>query len=221
MIRVVTANLYNHHVRLGSLDALLEEEQPDLLAVQELTPAAAGVVRRRLPHGLLHPHHGSGGLGIAAASPVAVRRHRLPHRDAIVAQAGFDLWSVHLANPVGFPPPWRERRAQIRALTASLPETGPLLVVGDFNATPVWPAYRRLRSELKDGVAEWADRAGKRPAPTWTYRGLTPPLLRIDHAFTRGLTVVDARTRSVRGSDHRALVMDLEFGVRADETRSS
>ena len=36
-----------------------------------------------------------------------------------------------------------------------------------------------------------------------------PALLRIDHAFVEGVEVVDVRAMRVRGSDHRALVIDL------------
>src|SRR5690606_29187801 len=69
MIRVVTTNLYNHNVDLDALDALIEEERPDFLATQELTPAAARVIENRLPHGLLHPSENTDGIGIAAAAP--------------------------------------------------------------------------------------------------------------------------------------------------------
>lgn len=210
MFRVVTANLYNCHVDTEALGRLIEEEQPDFMALQELSPAAAGVIAARLPHGLLLPSEDTTGMGIAAREPVTVRRHPLPHRDALVADAGFDLWSVHLANPVDAPPPWRARRDQVEALASALDTGRPTLLVGDLNATPLWPAYRRLNQRLDDGVAEWARREGIRPQRTWTYHGWTPPLLRIDHALVRGLRVVHAHTRHLPGSDHRPLIADVE-----------
>lgn len=209
MIRVVTANLYNHNVDLEALTNLIEEERPDFLAAQELVPAAARVIERHLPHGLLHPTDDTDGIGIAGASPVVVRRHPLPHRDAMVAEGPFRLWSVHLANPVDAPPPWRARRDQVRALAEAISEVRPVLVVGDFNATPLWPAYRALSRVLDDGVAEWAARNGRSPERTWSYRAWTPPLLRIDHAFAGGLSLSDVRTRRLAGSDHRALIVDV------------
>lgn len=210
MTRVVTANLYNCHVDTDALGVLIDEEQPDFLALQELSPAAAEVIASRLPHGLLLPSEDTTGMGIAGLEPVAVRRHPLPYRDALVADAGFDLWSVHLANPVDDPPPWRARRDQVRALVSALDTGRPTLLVGDLNATPLWPAYRRLTERLDDGVAEWARREGVRPQRTWSYHGWTPPLLRIDHALVRGLRVLHARIRYLPGSDHRPLIVDLE-----------
>ena len=209
MIRVVTTNLYNHNVDLDALDALIEEERPDFLATQELTPAAARVIGNRLPHGLLHPSENTDGIGIAAAAPVPVRRHPLPHRDAMVAAGPFSLWSVHLANPVDAPPPWKARRDQVRALADAVAEIQPVMVVGDFNATPLWPAYRIVSGVLNDGVADWATTNGRTPERTWSYRAWTPPLLRIDHAFVKGLSFNDVRTRRVAGSDHRALIVDV------------
>ncbi|HSJ35965.1 MAG TPA: endonuclease/exonuclease/phosphatase family protein [Acidimicrobiia bacterium] len=221
MIRVVSTNLYNHNVDLESLARLIEEERPDFLAAQELTPAAGRVIAGRLPHGLLQPRDGTDGIGIASASPVRVRRHPLPHRDAMVADGPFSLWSVHLANPVDAPPPWRARRAQVHALAAAVTGLRPVLVVGDFNATPWWPAYRILTRVLDDGVATLAERRGERPKRTWSYRALTPTLLRIDHALIGGLRLADARTRVVAGSDHRALVVDVETDLSPGDPRSS
>src|SRR5690606_21833972 len=213
MIRVVSANLYNHNVDLESLARLIEEERPDFLAAQELTPAAARVIAERLPHGLLQPSDGTDGIGIASASPVRVRRHSLPHRDAMVADGPFSLWSVHLANPVDAPPPWRARRDQVQALAAAVTGLGPVLVVGDFNATPWWPAYRILTRVLDDGVAALAERRGERPKRTWSYRSLTPPLPRIDHALVGGPRPADARTPPVAGSAHRARLADVGTAV--------
>lgn len=209
MIRVVSANLYNHNVDLDSLAALLEEERPDFLATQELSPAAAGVISDYLPHGRLYPSDDTDGIGIAAASPAPVHRRPLPHRDAMVAEGPFVLWSVHLANPVDAPPPWRARRDQVRELAAAVADVRPVLVMGDFNATPLWPAYRVLSRVLDDGVADWAARNGRTPDRTWSYRAWTPPLLRIDHAFVGGISLADVRTRLVAGSDHRALIVDV------------
>jgi endonuclease/exonuclease/phosphatase (EEP) superfamily protein YafD len=216
VLRILTANLYNGRARPAALAAVLDATDPDVVAAQELAPGSAEVLAERFPHGLIHPSLDHTGIALAASSPIAVTRRHLPHRDGmqgLLDLAGgrvLELWSVHLANPVDSPPPIRARRAQVRALERAVAGTGPLVVVGDFNATPIWPAYRRLTRGLTDGVAEWADASGRRPAPTWGYRAWLPAVLRIDHALMRGMRVAHASTVRVAGSDHRALVVDVE-----------
>lgn len=216
-MRILTANLYNGCAEPDALGRILDATNPDVVAAQEMAPSAAAVIGDRMPHGLLLPALDNTGSGLAAARPMEVRRHRLPHRDALVGQYARDggrivIWSVHLANPIDRPPPFRQRRNQVRALQAAvddIPGEDAVVVVGDLNATPLWPAYRRLLHSLDDGVAEWAARAGVRPERTWARRPGGVPLLRIDHALTRGIEVERAETILVPGSDHRALVVDL------------
>jgi endonuclease/exonuclease/phosphatase (EEP) superfamily protein YafD len=216
VLRILTANLYNGRARPTALAAVLDAARPHVVAAQELAPDSAEVLAERFPHGLIHPAWDHTGIALAATSPIDVTRRRLPHRDGMqgfidLEEGGtLELWSVHLANPVDSPPPIRARRAQVRALERAVAGTGPLVVVGDFNATPLWPAYRRLTRGLVDGVAEWAASSGRRPAPTWGYRASLPAVLRIDHALMRGMRVAHASTVRVAGSDHRALVVDVE-----------
>lgn len=219
MVRILTANLFNGRASASSFAAVLDEMRPDVVAAQELAPDVAAVIARRLPHGLLHPALDFGGIGLAAADPIDVTRRPLPHRDALAGRletpnGPLRIWSVHLANPIDKPPVQLRRRAQVAALEAALvadQSSGePVVVVGDLNATPMWPAYRRLRRHLDDGVAGWAGAAGKRPPRTWAYRPGISPMLRIDHALTSGVTVTGVQTVVVAGSDHRALVVDVE-----------
>jgi len=82
-------------------------------------------------------------------------------------------------------------------------------VVGDFNATPLWPVYRRLATRLTDAAAHVARREGRRAPRTWGPSSRSPRILRIDHAFVNRLTVEGVRAVSVRGADHSALIVDL------------
>ena len=108
------------------------------------------------------------------------------------------------------PPPLRKRRQQVLTRESKLRETtGPTLLVGDLNSTPVWPAYRRLTTLLDDGVAEWARRTGRRPRRTWGYRPWMPAMLRIDHALVRDVKVQNCQVRRITGADHRALIVDV------------
>ena len=88
-------------------------------------------------------------------------------------------------------------------------ENGDLLVVGDLNAAPGWPSYRRFRGHLEDGATLVADRHRRRPEMTWSLRPGGRALMRIDHILVTGVTVLDLTTIRIDTSDHRAFVADI------------
>jgi endonuclease/exonuclease/phosphatase (EEP) superfamily protein YafD len=188
-IRIMTANLWAHKVDVDGFGALVDRVDPDVLAVQELqVPAAAEVMARYRYHGLV-AHHDTLGNGIATRYPAAISRLPMAYRSGWAARLDPAAWPgltvplevlcVHLGNPVTFP-------------------------FGDFNATPRWPLYRALAERLGDGPVESGSAAA-----TWSWHGIGPPLLRIDHALTRGVTTVRSTTHRIPGSDHRALVVEV------------
>ena len=219
LLRILTANLYNGIADADDFGDLLDQTRPDVVACQELGPSAAAVIAQRMPHGILLPALDHTGMALASIQPIEVHRHSLPHRDGLVGRLRLEdrpltIWSVHLANPLDLPPTLKRRRAQALALSeavaAGQADGDRIVVVGDLNATPIWPVYRLLRRHLADGVADWAAREGTRAPRTWAYRSGMRPLLRIDHALVSGVVVKTAESLLVPGSDHRALVVDVE-----------
>jgi endonuclease/exonuclease/phosphatase (EEP) superfamily protein YafD len=83
--------------------------------------------------------------------------------------------------------------------------------VGDLNATPNWPAYRRLRGRFDDAAEQAARRVGRAPGRTWGPWPGSPRLLRIDHVLVQGLVGTGSRVLPLRGSDHSALVAELDL----------
>jgi endonuclease/exonuclease/phosphatase (EEP) superfamily protein YafD len=84
-------------------------------------------------------------------------------------------------------------------------------VVGDFNATPIWPVYRSLAFHLDDAAELHAEVTRRRPARTWGPWHGAPRLLRIDHAFLSGLSVDRFEVVEVSGSDHSGILTDLRI----------
>jgi endonuclease/exonuclease/phosphatase family metal-dependent hydrolase len=110
-----------------------------------------------------------------------------------------------------------EQRAQARALAG--PEwicgshrRDPLILLGDFNATPRYSAYRTLAGVLTDARrSAGAQAGGQRASPTFPSRF---PMLAIDHVFVSpGVRVqsVQAVTAPLAraASDHLPLVVDF------------
>jgi len=159
-------------------------------------------------------------MGIALREPGTIRRLPLPYRGAFVADVPFagddtlEVVNLHLAAPHVQPLPrrLRERRGQLLDVLAYLDATPRRrrILAGDLNATPLWPAYRRLRARFDDAAVEAARRLGRRPARTWGPWPGSVRLLRIDHVLVRGLVAREARVLPLRGSDHSALLAELE-----------
>ena len=91
------------------------------------------------------------------------------------------------------------------------------MLVGDLNATPVWPVYRHLAARLTDAAVAASRRHGRPTQRTWGPWPGSPRLFRIDHALVHGVAVDDVRVLPLPGGDHCALVVDLAVPVIALE----
>lgn len=218
MLRLISANLRHGGADPAALRDLIERENAGIVAVQELGPKLAEMLGELLPHGKLEPTPDGLGLGVALRRPAAVERLTLPVRDARVARLETEDWpeldgrieilNVHIAAP--HTRDWHRRGGQVTGLEAYLEKVpGPRVLVGDLNATPSWPVYRRLAARLEDGAATVAKRVGRKPSRTWGPTESAPRLFRIDHVLVDAVEVHDVRVVPLRGSDHSAVVVDL------------
>lgn len=220
-LRILSCNLYNGNAEPTALADVLRSTAPDVVAAQELGPNAADVLAHALPYGRLDPALNSTGFGIALRYPADVIPFDMPQRPGLAATLSPVSWpsinyaleivNVHMANPIERPlgVTRRVRRAQVAAIVGHVARSDQrLVVVGDFNATPIWPAYRRLIRVLRDGVHDTGT-----THRTWGPRWWWPRMLRIDHALVRGgVRVTAAQIVGIRGSDHSGLLVDLEVG---------
>lgn len=216
-LRVLSANLLVDRADPEAFRALIAHHRPDVVAVQELGHRNAPAIREVLPHGHLDPRRDAFGLGIATNRPVDVVKLPLVGRDGWVARLDAGDWDlartvrivdIHLRNPVKFPW-WRTQRTRRMQVDQVAEAVGgfddPYVIVGDMNTTWMWPEYRAL-SRLGVDAARTTDTA----EATWNHFLIGPRLIRIDHAFASGVEPVTTRTLRVLGSDHRALVVDLD-----------
>jgi len=222
---VGSANLWFGRADPDALVALVERHSLDVLAAQELGHEQAEALSCVLPHGRLDPRSDASGLGIAARYPLEVERVPLAWQDLFVGHLDPGSWpglvhpvefaTTHLAAPHVRPlplGPWF-RFKQVRDLGRYLAAQGAArrVLVGDFNATPLWPAYRRIACHLTDAAVAVAQGRGRPPRATWGPGAAAPRLLRIDHAFSRGLRPEAFEVVDVAGSDHSAIVIEFSF----------
>ncbi len=222
-LRIVSANLLNGCAIPDAFAGLVQRLDADIVNVQELAPDQAAALAAVMPFGKLRPAGDYTGLGVAARCPLFVETLPFPGDQAFGATLRPEDWSnlphalqiinVHFAAPHHFPfwRPLRRRAAQLRALTdyCRTSASPARMIIGDFNATPLWPLYRRLTERFTDAALEIAQRGGSAPQRTWGPWRDARKLLRIDHAFVSGVRVTDFRTVPVHGSDHSALVVDV------------
>lgn len=211
--RLLTANLLHERLDLRAFAAMLDSYSPDVVVFQELTAEAAAVVAERFPNLGLRPALRFAGRGIATRFPVVFGHIWMPGRHGTYAElettdGPVRLAGVHLQNPINFP--WwvtaRNREAQLDGLLEWVGQNEPPIVVaGDFNASPAWPVYKRMASQFEDLVLA----ADPDPPPTWAWRPRWPRVLRIDHVFGIGVESTKVEIVPVVGSDHAAIVIDL------------
>lgn len=213
----MSANLLHERCDVSHFSRLLEDLSPDVVVTQELGPETAKVLTASYANHRLRPSGDYTGRGIATRFEAEFGDLPMPGRigtSAVLSVRGttIRLAGVHLRNPVDFP--WwataRDRGKQIEILLEWVDSApGPVIIGGDFNASPAWPAYRRVASRVTDLIEEHASSMGASPKPTWGWRPGWPRMLRIDHVFGRGVRVDDCLLAPVAGSDHAAIVADV------------
>ena len=216
-LRVLLANLWYRNHQHAAFANALQQLEPDLVALLELTPGWQRALRATLapyPHRVEHLRQDAFGLGLYSRQPLhGGRLTRLPGTPSLEAQMqqGPVRLSLLLLHT---PPPQHARWAAERdRMLAAVPgwvrrQDGPQLVLGDLNVTPFGGGFRRMlaASGLHD------PRRGRGLLPTWP-AGL-PAALRIplDHALPGpGLELARLRVLPDLGSDHRALYLELSL----------
>ena len=198
-------------------DALIAEvlaEKPDVVLVQEHTPAMHAALSSEFSHHLDHADARSPfGLGLYSRFPIVrsdvIELQGLPWMRATLEVGGLpvEVWNVHTMPPLdaGKHVRWL---GQVATLAAQAERAdGVLLVAGDFNLTPANPSYDVLRDA---GLLDAHVDCGRWGVRTFPANAAIPPLMRLDYMWLRG----GLRCRTIRegtgaGSDHRPVFAEL------------
>ena len=230
---------------VGRIAAVIAQAKPDIVALQELDVGRsrtgkvdqAHAIASRLGMGFhfncaMQVEEERYGDAILTALPVRlVRSGALPTLTrvrgleprgalwvAVEVAPGLELQVIN--THLGLVP--LEQRGQVAALLGkdwlgAEACRDPKVLIGDFNATSRYAAYKVLQGRLTDGQKA-LQRSGRlgRTCPTFPSRF---PMLRIDHFFVgEGVEVLDVATPSGplnrAASDHLPLVADLRISAR-------
>jgi endonuclease/exonuclease/phosphatase (EEP) superfamily protein YafD len=224
-LRVMSVNVLVSNPRHDDVIQAIEREQPDIVALQEVSRAWHPVVERlarQLPHVApadwrLQPSDNI----LLSRHPITDSRMVIPrgqmrwfaHVEATVAANGrrVRVLAVHPPLPAGpLLTSIRQTHLDYYARTAAASEL-PLLIVGDFNITPYSPRFRAL---LREGGLSYVHLgwAWPRSWPSANYGRLQRYVrgFPIDHVLTsRHFAAADARAVADVGSDHYPIVADL------------
>lgn len=217
-LRVMTQNLLFGQADPAALVARVAAQRPDVLALTELTPAAARALDAAglatlMPHRHLLPAPSAAGTGLYSTRPLT-EPGQIPGTAFRAVRARVDVGghpvtvaAVHPAPPQL--PTWAADHAALAAAFGPGIAAGEQVVLaGDFNATTGNGPFRRL---LGIGLVDAAQ------AGSWAWQGqswpadrLPLPVIRIDHVLAPRGTVVDRiDTLHLPGSDHRGVIAAL------------
>jgi endonuclease/exonuclease/phosphatase (EEP) superfamily protein YafD len=230
----LTHNVLYQNEDVDALVASIKKHEPDFFGLRELAGPVAESLEPRL--GKAYPYHRiERGCGLWSRFPIlAYERFQLVDVGGAGAQyllLGIEgrevtVLSVHPRSPPAYRFSLAElpvrlptaladegRDADLRGLLERLEGIeGPLVVIGDFNATDQHVLYGQLSRRLRDAHRESGWGLGFTYS-RWPEVGQA--LWRIDYVFhSPELVALSTRTGDYAGSDHRPVVVRLAFGAR-------
>ncbi|MGH3434429.1 MAG: endonuclease/exonuclease/phosphatase family protein [Thermocrispum sp.] len=216
ILRVLAVNMYFGEADPAAIVAVARARAVDVVALSEMTPAAAAGLEQAglselLPHQHFQAAYGASGSGIASRYPlrpvdlVGPTTFQQPNAALDVGGRAVEVVAVHSLPPVTRYAAWA---SDLRSLPRTDKQGAIRVLAGDFNASLDHAEFRRL---LDLGYVDAADQLGMGLVATWPQRRSAPPVT-LDHvlvdsrAAVRGFRVVD-----ISGSDHLAVLATLQL----------
>ena len=224
VLSVVTYNSLGS-LTASDLERLEAEFQPDLLVLPETSHSRAQAAVDAAGWPGTAVTHGPAARTAPESSPIeettVLLRDGLPEYTPAKAEPSLQgnvrlkptepgqplVLGVHYAPPLpGFMSLWRDDLARSVAEAEEAAQDGPVVLVGDLNATMRHGALAGM-----DGLVDTA-RACGRPEGTWPTGWPALGRSAIDHVIvTEGAQVLSCRTLQLPGSDHLAYAAEVRF----------
>jgi len=216
-VRIYYANVHARNLQMEAILAEARRYDPDVIVLVEMQRWwwRTMIARRPLadfPYGTNLDGRNAGDVGVFSRIPV--RRFEQIHvagRTVLVLDLAVEgetlrLFALHSPRPT---PDSRDSYFEFWELIGRVvtQQQGPVVVVGDFNATQHSWVYGRLQA---GGLRSAHEDRGRGMAMTWPNVVLPFPLIRIDQVFlSPEVDCVSIQEGEAPGSDHRSLVVDV------------
>ena len=218
-LTIASANVLFENTRPTAGAAALARVDADVIVLVELTPEwveamrLAGLLDRYPFHDMVPVKGAAGGSGIFSKLPFAAEhidqaQARVVHSvDVAVGNQTVQIVELHPQAPNSGPmlDSW-EKQVEGHAPIVDK-RAGPMVLVGDLNASYLHPPFRQL---LSHGLRDAHELAGEGLTFSYPLGSSVPPVTRIDHALvTREIAVLSVKEMTIPGSDHRGFVTRL------------
>ncbi len=218
-LKILQANVLKLNTDTNQLRRIIEQEQPDIIAASEVTPAFAAMLaglEALYPFRLVEPEEKSS-FGMALLSRLPFSHIESvsfdgPKNRAMVAKIRhdgreIDIISIHPTTPnVNLASRDNEFDNIVKRVGA---HSANLVLLGDFNATPYCPAYKKLTRALKlKNAREGLGILGSFP------QYLPTPFLKlpIDHVLLgANLRALSCNLGPETGSDHLPMLATISY----------
>lgn len=214
--KIVSINVLYNNREYQAVADFVREENPDVVAFEEVTSAWANELRQRLPEWkfvALEPRESAAGLIVLSRHPmesqtIETAQGMLPQIDAKITRGDSQirLLACHIYPPVSSEM-LADRNADLNELGKRVSDTKlPTFVIGDFNITPWSPAFNEFLRDTKFRDS----RVGFGLQNSWP--AFIPWIkIPIDHCFVNNQVAVKQRKiGSYVGSDHLPIVLEVE-----------
>jgi endonuclease/exonuclease/phosphatase (EEP) superfamily protein YafD len=218
-LTIASANVFFENTRPTAGVEALAKVDADVIVLVELTPEwveamrLAGLLDRYPFHEMTPVKGAATGSGIFSKLPFAAThvdqaQARLVHSvDVVVGNQTVQIVELHPQAPNSGPmiDSW-EKQIEGHAPIVDK-RAGPIVMVGDLNASYLHPPFRQL---LSHGLRDAHELMGQGLTFSFPIGDRVPPVTRIDHALvTKELAVQSLTELTIPGSDHRGFVTRL------------
>jgi endonuclease/exonuclease/phosphatase (EEP) superfamily protein YafD len=193
-LTVLTFNIMSWGPNVEPLVAIMRDADADVIALQEVSEDAAArlipLLEDIYPYHALHPQPGEPipGQGIFSRYPITEDdywRVHLGHQRVVIDFAGqpVPIYNAHPVHPFGRLDRLEDRREDLESVLVRVErESGPLILLGDFNMTEQTDVYQRTVAGRTDAFRAVGWGLGFTWPTTRTF-GFLPPYARIDYIF--------------------------------------
>jgi endonuclease/exonuclease/phosphatase (EEP) superfamily protein YafD len=216
-LRCISFNVLQGNQEMDRLERFLRNAKADVMVLQEVSPEHALLLQSmkdQYPHQLVLGRKNSKGAALLTRLPASdLGFHPFEdgeigavHGRVQVGSKWVTILGVHSHKPTSATGAATQRRyfrwAADQCTAAQA--TGPVVIMGDFNATPWSSAFKAFTSQ-----SSLVD-TSRGSAFSATWRVTSPQRILIDHCFvSQGIQLQSRTVGEDVGSDHRPLIVDL------------